>query len=1170
MPLPGNAAGFDDDGIDWAAAVTEVENVEAGYLQSKQNVEAQHRAGRQQTLDSFFRGRANSGEQNQARDGDVEGIQVPIDPVAATTWVYPENVPCREYQFSIAKTALFTNTLVSLPTGLGKTLIAAVVMYNFYRWFPEGKVVFTAPSKPLVVQQIEACHNVVGIPQALTIDMTGQINPSQRAAFWKSKRVFFVTPQVLEKDIKSGSCPLQQLVCLVVDEAHRALGNYAYCVAVREIMAAKIVLRILALTATPGSKHATIQSVVDNLNISCLEYRDEYDHDVSQYTHDRKLEVITVPLNAESKKLRDMLSDILQPVVLKLCNYGVFYNRDIARLTPYEFLTAREKFRQVPPVSLAQGQTGELEGCFGVGITLCHILKLLSSHGIKPAFEMLQQKLQQGLLARMMGRNEKLLHVKQLMQQTINHGAPSPKLDKMEEIILAHFGADNSGNTRAIIFTNFRESVKDIMECLGKINGPVKAMEFVGQSSGKTSKGQSQKIQQQVLQFRAGGYNTIVATCIGEEGLDIMEVDLVICFDANISPLRMIQRMGRTGRKRDGRVVVLASEGTEIQGYLNKQAKGKAIGKHMMNGGLRSFNFHASSRMVPHAFTPQVQMTKLTIEKFVPRFRKAKQDKTQTTFNPIAELTADESAMLSKYFKSPEEEIWSPSLIAFPNNQLIATAIHSVKHSSRTTSMLIDVLQELRELRELPPRNAIDTLPPSNAVDNSHRELPLSKSDKVAKNDEDAVFDHAGDQGWQDYPFHPDPYESLVDASAENAPAETLHPAPEQSSPPNHQFYFTNGAISITNEGYVMVSSPPDLFGRAPDSKQLESTHNASPVPISESPKLVEFVPETPDIAKAEVIFESPIFTRLPSEARVQRSGGNSSNEDWKCPSSELPSAVRKPRPLKRLKRGRELLPLLATFKDENRATDTEKEQIKEAVRHFIDDEAEVSSDAEVSPDTDHENCTCSDSFIDDNVHTSGPGSGAPVDMMAIYRRSLLSQSPAEALAYMRSLHSGSTPTSSSLCKSSQKSSHQPSVPASDSGKKSVTFNLLPPRPELHTRNEQEEVECSTKEFRKRKLSFHTGAGPSNNAIDAAVKTDVEVSNGISCRTGMENRDPWKASTGAGPSHEPIADDFFDDLDLDALEAEATKQSRLRGTQAGIEQQMDEDFECIPSFDLGI
>lgn len=63
----------------------------------------------------------------------------------------------------------------------------------------------------------------------------------------------------------------------------------------------------------------------------------------------------------------------------------------------------------------------------------------------------------------------------------------------------------------------------------------------------------------------------MVATSIGEEGLDIIEVDLVICFDANVSPLRMIQRMGRTGRKNEGRVVVLAYEGQELQGYRKKQ-----------------------------------------------------------------------------------------------------------------------------------------------------------------------------------------------------------------------------------------------------------------------------------------------------------------------------------------------------------------------------------------------------------------------------------------------------------------------------------------------------------------------------------------------------------------------------------------------------------------------
>ena len=70
------------------------------------------------------------------------------------TWQYPIDFPLRDYQFSIVRRCLFTNTLVCLPTGLGKTFIAAVVMLNFYRWYPDGKIVFMAPTKPLVNQQV--------------------------------------------------------------------------------------------------------------------------------------------------------------------------------------------------------------------------------------------------------------------------------------------------------------------------------------------------------------------------------------------------------------------------------------------------------------------------------------------------------------------------------------------------------------------------------------------------------------------------------------------------------------------------------------------------------------------------------------------------------------------------------------------------------------------------------------------------------------------------------------------------------------------------------------------------------------------------------------------------------------------------------------------------------
>ncbi|XP_021847938.1 DEAD-box ATP-dependent RNA helicase FANCM isoform X2 [Spinacia oleracea] len=749
----------DEEDFDWEAAVREIDvaclstaaktletpppppppppfeaAVEGNKLWKNQQLNKFQNNCRQSTLDKFI----SSGSSKPSTDNEIKvcgedeqnrvqerACYVDIDPEAAKTWIYPDNVSRREYQLSIAKTALFSNTLVALPTGLGKTLIAAVVMFNYFRWFPEGKIVFAAPSRPLVMQQIEACHNIVGIPQEWAIDMTGLTSPPKRASLWKSKRVFFVTPQVLEKDIQSGACLVKYLVCLVIDEAHRAMGNYSYCVAVRELLAVPVEMRILALTATPGSKKETIQQVIDNLQISTLEYRNDSDVDVCPYVHNRTLELIEVPMGKDADEIHNLLLEVIRPLAARLCAMGVLPGRDPQTLSPCDLLNSRDRFRQAPPPDLSHVKCSEVEGYFGVLITLYHIRKLLSSHGIRPAHEMLEEKLRQGYFARLMSRNEAIQRTKLLMQKSLSHGAPSPKLSKMIEILVDHFTNDPA-NSRVIIFSNFRGSVRDILDSLAHV-GSVKATQFIGQSSGKTLKGQSQKVQQAVLEkFRMGGYNVIVATSIGEEGLDIMEVDLVICFDANISPLRMIQRMGRTGRKHDGRVVVLACEGTEIKGYKRKQATGKTVGKHMQNGGMNSFNFHCSPRMIPHLLKPELQFVELSIEKFIRPAKKVKVDSPQQP--EFRERLVDaEAALLGKYFLS--NEAIKPSLVAFPYFQTCPSRVHRVMHSSRT-GWLIDAMQLLRGL-------------PSNTGGNFSLDYPRSTqcllNGSVEKDTENAI-----------------------------------------------------------------------------------------------------------------------------------------------------------------------------------------------------------------------------------------------------------------------------------------------------------------------------------------------------------------------------------------------------------------------------------------------
>jgi superfamily II DNA or RNA helicase len=219
-----------------------------------------------------------------------------IDSKEASSWVFPTNMSVRKYQVDICRTALENNTLVCLPTGLGKTLIAAVLVYNFYRFFPDGKIVFMAPTKPLVAQQFKACSDIMRLPENDVILLEGSVSPSKRELKWKEARVFFITPQTLANDLESGvvsPATARKFVLVVADEAHRATDGYAYTHIVQHFTKCNNKFRVLALSATPGSDLRAVQTVIYNLNIARIEIRSEEDPGVAEFTHLKQVELIT-------------------------------------------------------------------------------------------------------------------------------------------------------------------------------------------------------------------------------------------------------------------------------------------------------------------------------------------------------------------------------------------------------------------------------------------------------------------------------------------------------------------------------------------------------------------------------------------------------------------------------------------------------------------------------------------------------------------------------------------------------------------------------------------------------------------------------------------------------------------------------------------------------------
>jgi Fanconi anemia group M protein len=125
---------------------------------------------------------------------------------------------------------------------------------------------------------------------------------------------------------------------------------------------------------------------------------------------------------------------------------------------------------------------------------------------------------------------------------------------------------DSKPESKVIVFTQYRDTIEDIVAALGQQG--YSANRFVGQSDREGSKGMDQATQSKTLeQFRNGKFNVLVSSSIGEEGLHVPDVDLVVFYEAVPSEIRYIQRRGRTGRTTTGKVVILLAEGTVDESY---------------------------------------------------------------------------------------------------------------------------------------------------------------------------------------------------------------------------------------------------------------------------------------------------------------------------------------------------------------------------------------------------------------------------------------------------------------------------------------------------------------------------------------------------------------------------------------------------------------------------
>lgn len=490
-----------------------------------------------------------------------------------------QNISPRGYQKTILETCKEKSCLVILPTGIGKTLIALMLTIERMNQFPEQKILFLAPTRPLAEQHLDYFKKHLPELYATMELFTGKTEAKKREELWQNADIVFSTPQCIGNDVKNNLYNLENVSLLIEDEAHRCVKNYSYTYVAQKYKEQSKNPRILGLTASPGYEKAKIKQIIESLGIEAVEIRTRDSEDVKEYLQELTFEIVKLDFPAEFNDIRILLKKIYDKKIEELKNRKLLFMPP----TKKYLLECQSKIMR----SIASGNKhfNLLLGASAcaVAIKVGHALELLETQTLSSFSLYLQNLFDQAAakkskavqnLVASSEFNQAYIKTQELIAKKIEH----PKLQKLKEIIAEEL--KSNPKVKVIIFAQYRDTLVKIAKTMNEING-INARVFVGQAvkgEGKEKTGLSQREQKEIIgEFSLGKINILCASQIGEEGLDIPEVNAVIFYEPIPSEIRSIQRRGRTARLIKGKLITLVTKATRDEAYywaaFNKEKK---------------------------------------------------------------------------------------------------------------------------------------------------------------------------------------------------------------------------------------------------------------------------------------------------------------------------------------------------------------------------------------------------------------------------------------------------------------------------------------------------------------------------------------------------------------------------------------------------------------------
>ncbi|RLF27088.1 MAG: hypothetical protein DRN05_06125 [Thermoplasmata archaeon] len=484
-------------------------------------------------------------------------------------FIKPDLLEYREYQKRIADSAVRINTLVVLPTGLGKTVIALLVIAEKLKT-DEGKILFLAPTKPLVNQHAHFLKKFLLIDERSIAVFTGETPPLRRREIWMDSRIIVSTPQVVENDVVSRRVDLRDVCLIIFDEVHRAVGNYSYVFISEMYRQQRGDRLVLGMTASPGRDLTRILEVCRNLDVGNIEIRTKYDPDVIPYVHDLKIVWKEVPLPREFAYTIQLLRKALSERLNVLKELGMIESSSVSLINRRRLLDAQKKIQEEIRSSIKPSNTlFRAASAQNAALKIYHAIELLQTQGVN-ALRNYFQRLENEASSRGGSKASRDLvrdsNVLEAMAYIKSLDIEHPKSEEITRIVKEQI--ETKRDSKIIVFTHYRDTSAYVAENLKKTDALIRPVRFIGQAARGEDKGLTQREQIEIIKkFEKGEFNVLIATSVAEEGLDIPSTDLVVFYEPIPSEIRTIQRRGRTGRGMPGKVVILITKGTPDEGY---------------------------------------------------------------------------------------------------------------------------------------------------------------------------------------------------------------------------------------------------------------------------------------------------------------------------------------------------------------------------------------------------------------------------------------------------------------------------------------------------------------------------------------------------------------------------------------------------------------------------